>query len=415
MNFSKSNVFSCLLSAGIFVSALLLPSCRDSGSIASVGENDLFKLNYGNFEDELNLFDLASAGSIETYMTMRDGFFYIANGESKKVMELNTYGDLLGLYYNPESVLNLEFADANVGNSTKKAVSYPFNTLGPIAVDSMKSLYVVDSLPPERQERDDKRRLVLRNVVLRFDADGKFVDYIGQQGPGGTPFPAVRSIYTTASNELVVVCTTNDGFEVFWFGENGFLLYQIPVAESALPKLSGDSENEKESQYSHLSIDNVVPDANMLKLYLKVDCYSKSVDSDLQVVSGIEFSKTVLIPFDIAGGKFEDALEIPSYEYVVSESMGQEIEVIPFSFLGVTENGWFFFIVPTDDGYLVQMVQPDGQRIVKRSISIPHEKNLFHTLSLNSSGIISGLFARKENALVAWWRTDSLIDSFISN
>ena len=153
----------------------------------------------------------------------------------------------------------------------------------------------------------------------------------------------------------------------------------------------------------------------MLKLYLKVDCYSKSVDSDLQVVSGIEFSKTVLIPFDIAGGKFEDALEIPSYEYVVSESMGQEIEVIPFSFLGVTENGWFFFIVPTDDGYLVQMVQPDGQRIVKRSISIPHEKNLFHTLSLNSSGIISGLFARKENALVAWWRTDSLIDSFISN
>ncbi len=399
----------------MIISSVVFPSCRDSESIASVGENDLFKLNYGNFEDELNLFDLATAGNIDTYMTMRDGFFYIANGESKKVMELNSYGDLLGLYYNPDSVLNLEFADENAGNSTKKAVSYPFNTLGPIAVDSMKSLYVVDSLPLERQERDEKRRLVLRNVVLRFDADGKFVDYIGQQGPGGTPFPAVKNIYTTAGNELVVVCTTNDGFEVFWFGENGFLLYQIPVTEKTLPKIVGDSENEKENQYSHFSIDNVVPDLNQLKLYLKVDCYSTSIDSDLQVMSGIEFSKTVLIPFDIAEGKFNDALDIPSYEYIVSESMGQEVDNIPFSFLGVTDNGWFFFMVPTDDGYLVQMVQPDGQRIVKRSISVEHEKNLFHTLSLNSSGIISGLFARKENALVAWWRTDSLIDSFISN
>lgn len=394
---------------------MVFPSCRNSESIASVGENDLFNLNYGNFEDELNLFDLASHGSIDTYMTMRDGFFYIANGESKKVMELNSYGDLLGLYYNPEAVLNLEFADENAGNSTKKAVSYPFNTLGPIAVDSLKSLYVVDSLPVERQERDEKRRLLLRNVVLRFDDDGKFVDYIGQQGPGGTPFPAVKNIYTTSGNELVVVCTTNDGFEVFWFGENGFLLYQIPVTEKSLPKIGSDDGSGDSPVYSHFSIENVVPDMNLLKLYLKVDCYSNSIDADLQVKSGIDFSKTFLIPFDIAGGKFEDALEIPAYEYVVSESMGQEVDEIPFSFLGVTENGWFFFLVPTDDGYLVQMVQPDGQRIVKRNISIDHGSVLFHTLSLNSSGIISGLFARRSNASVAWWRTDSLIDSFISN
>ena len=415
MSFSKNKAAVFAFSAFILLSSAGFVSCSRTESIASVGENDLFDLNYGNFEDELNLFDLAVPGNIDTYMTMRDGFFYIANGESKKVLELNSYGDLLSLFYNPESMRNLEFADANAENSTKKAVSYPFNTLGPIAVDSEKSLYVVDSLPVERQELDSKRRLLLRNVVLRFDVNGKFVDYIGQQGPGGTPFPPVKNIYTTSNNELVVVCMTNDGFEVFWFAQNGFLLYQVPVTEKSLPKLDGKDGNNKDVVYSHLSIDNVVPDMNMYKLYLKVDCYSNSIDADLRVQSGIDFAKTVLLPFEIVENKFGEAFEIPAYEYVVAEGMGQEVYEIPYSFLGVSESGWFFFIVSTEDGYLVQMVQGDGQHILKRNISVKYDDVLFHSLSLSSSGIICALFARKEHASVSWWRTDSLLDSFISN
>ena len=33
---------------------------------------------------------------------MQDGFFYISNGLSGKVMEFNSYGDILNLYYNEE-------------------------------------------------------------------------------------------------------------------------------------------------------------------------------------------------------------------------------------------------------------------------------------------------------------------------
>lgn len=376
-----------------------------------MGENALFTLNYGNFEDELNLFDLAKTGSIRTYMTMRDGFFYIANGEAKKILELSSYGDLLSLYYNDEVLKDVAFAGRDSLNSTKKAISYPFNTLGPLALDSRKFLYAVDTLPVERQERDISKRLLLSNIVLRFDSTGKFIDYLGQEGPGGTPFPYVKNIYTTLENELVVVCTTNDGLIAYWFSTNGFLLYTVPVSKDAVPKIQ--NENASESA-AYVSVSNIVPDYSEKKLYVKVDYYMASLDPQLKVQSGIDYYTTLLCPLDVETGRYEQSLEIPAYEYSVTENLTKETYDLPFDFLGVTENGWFFFIVPNEEGFIVQMVQPDGQRIVKRSLGVDHSKILYYTLSLSGNGIISGLFIKNENAQALWWRTDSLLASFIN-
>lgn len=397
----------CILSFIVFACA----SCSKSGQVHSVGENALFTLSYGNFEDELNLFDLARTGNIRTFMTMRDGFFYIANGESKKILELNSYGDLLSLYYNDDFLKNVTFAEKNSTNSIKKAISYPFNTLGPLTVDSRKFIYAVDTLPSERQERDTANRLLLSSVVLRFDSSGKFIDYLGQQGPGGTPFPYVKNIYTTQENELVVVCTTNDGLIAYWFNTSGFLLYTIPVSQNSVPKLQHGENTEAPS---YISIENIVPDSTGHKLYVKVDYYMTSLDSALKVQSGIDYYTTLLFPLDVTTGLYDEPLEIPSYEYSVTENLTKEIYNLPFDFLGVTETGWFFFIVPNEEGFIVQMVQPDGQRIVKRSLSVDHSKNLYYTLSLSGNGIISALFVRRENAQAVWWRTDSLLASFIN-
>lgn len=386
-------------------------SCSKSNQVHSVSENTLFTLGYGNFEDELNLFDLAKTGGIRTYMTMRDGFFYIANGESKKLLELNSYGDLLSLYYNDDILKDVAFAGKDSVNSTKKAIAYPFNTLGPLAVDSRKYIYAVDTLPLERQERDKANRLLLSFVVLRFDSNGKFIDYLGQQGPGGTPFPYVKNIYTTRENELVVVCTTNDGLIAYWFNTNGFLLYTVPVSQTTVPKIKVEDSSETPA---YVSVENMIPDCSEHKLYVKVDYYMASLDSSLKVQSGIDYYTTLLCPLNIENGKYDEPLEIPSYEYSVTENLTKEIYNLPYDFLGVTENGWLFFIVPNEEGFIVQMVQPDGQRIVKRSLSVDHSKILYYTLSLSGNGIISALFVKSENAQALWWRTDSLLASFIN-
>ena len=165
-------VTSCIL-------AIIFFSCTESSGVISLDDNELFTLKYGNFEDQLNLFSLASPAPVRTSLAMRDGFFYIANGEAQKVLELNSYGDLLSIYYNGEGNPTPSFADATdsqIVSTTRKAVEYPFNSLGAIAADSRKYIYVVDQLPPERHEQDVENRLLLSQIVLRFASDGTFID-----------------------------------------------------------------------------------------------------------------------------------------------------------------------------------------------------------------------------------------------
>ena len=414
--FSVMLVFMKRLSCNFFflctvICLSLLISCHRSNVVASVNDDQLFTLKYGNFEDELNLFNLSQAGTINTYMTMRDGFFYIANGESKKIMELNSYGDLLSLYYNEDLTRNPSLAQDNGENSTKKAVVYPFNTLGPIAVDSKKHLYAVDTLPLERQERDLDKRLLLSHAVLRFDSNGSFIDYLGQQGPGGTPFPFIKNMYTTMLNELVVVCTTNEGPVVYWFGENGFLLYTVPFTAETVPNPYKDSVEDS----VYISIENVVPDLVSHKLYVKIDYFANTLDPALKVQSGVDYQHTLLCPLDVTTGHYETPLEIPPYEASVAEGLSNEVYLLPYDFLGVTESGWFFFYTPTEKGFQVQMVQPNGQRILKRGLSAKHSDILYYAISLDEEGIISALFIKNERAEVDWWRTDSLVASFMNN
>ena len=407
---SKKFTKICLVafSVAFFFNAV---SCRRSGAVASINEKDLFSINYGSFEDELNLFNLSTYGSINTYMTMHDGFFYIANGESKKILELNSYGELLTLYYNGEYTKTPSFADDTSANSTKKAVEYPFNTLGTLAVDSKKCLYAVDTLPPERQENDLENRLLLNYIVLRFNSDGSFIDYLGQQGPGGTPFPFIKKIYATKNNELVVVCESNEGPLVYWFNEAGFLLYSLPLNDRLVPKLKNQGEIDSSA---FISIENVVPDNVSRRLYVQVNYFQNYLDPATKVQSGVDFEKTMLYPLNVETGVYEEGLDIPPHEESVSEKLSKEVFLIPFDFLGITDGGWFFFYIPTEKGYLIQMVQPNGQKILKRSLPVEHGEILYQSLSLSGNGIISALYIKKDKADILWWRTDALVSSFMN-
>jgi hypothetical protein len=88
---------------------------------------------------------------------------------------------------------------------------------------------------------------------------------------------------------------------------------------------------------------------------------------------------------------------------------------IPYDFLGVSENGWFFFIISNDAGFGLQIIQANGQRILNRQLEMDRQKTLFYTFNLSNSGILSVLSIRSDKAYVNWWRTDSLIQSITNN
>jgi len=399
----------------VFIAAALAitTGCAKSKVVASLEKDTLFSLKLGNFEDQINLFDLASVGEISTAIEMKDGFFYIANGESKKIMETNSYGDLLSLYYNADTNPTPSFMQdkAKTAGSTQKSIVYPFNDISFISVDNRKYLYVVDRMPVERQEVDSDTKQVLSQIVLRFDSDGNFIDYLGRQGPGGTPFPYVKNIYTNDDNELIVICRVKDGFVAYWYATTGYLMYTIPFTDKDVP----DPYKDKQDIDAWSKIENIIPDHSGRMLYVKVDYYKSYVDEASKVQSGIDYMQTLLYPLNIEDGSYEKPITIPAYTLQITQGFSTENHEIPYDFLGVTDSGWFFFIISTENGFIVQMVQPNGQKILKRTLSVDHTVNMFYTFSLSDTGILSALFAQKDGASVVWWRTDSLIQAVIKN
>ena len=398
-------------------------SCSRNQTISTIREEKLFTVNYGKYENELHLFNLSNLGQINTKLYMKDGFFFISDDNAKKIMQMTSYGDLIGIIYNPETNPEPSFLRKiqNSGNSnsdltqqkttTQTAQKHLFNKLSNIAVNSDKNIFVVDQISEERQEQDLQTKTILKEVVLRFTNDGKFIDYIGQEGPGGTPFPFIKDIFVTKNNELIVTCVVNDGHEVFWFSPSGFLKYTIPIKTESIPLIQKD---ELENSEVFITIDKIIPDYTKQKLFIKTDYHKTVIDTEANVQSGIEYFQTLLHPLNVENGQYEESLVIPPYEDIVTDGFSKLTYKTSFDFLGVTESGWFFFIIPDNTGYVIQMIQPNGQRIIKRHLDYNRDKTVYLNFSLSDEGIISALLATNENAQVVWWRTDTLVDSIYS-
>lgn len=384
-------------------------SCGKSSTVQAINENQLFTIPYGNFEEQLSVVDLNNVGDVRLGIAMRDGFFYIVDGEAKKLMELNSYGDLLTLFYNEDSSISRLLDKSNrPAESIHRSISYPFDYPGLVAVDSNKRIYAVCSVPRDRQEQSEDGTMLYSQTILRFNRDGSLVDYLGQQGPGGTPFPFIRNIYTTEKNELVVVSSATEGKIIYWFAEDGFLKYMIPVTTKDAPSISEDDGKD-----SFLTIENIIPDPVEYKLYVKIDYYTSYYDEELKVQSGINYVQTLLYPLAVEAGLYEDPVSIPPYEESVVADYSRLTYKIPYDFLGVTKNGWKFFIVKTDDGFNIEMIQSENQRILRRHFNVDHKNILFDTMTLSQDGILTALYVEKDFARVVWYRTDSLIDNII--
>ncbi len=404
-----AKIFRFTKIAFVFVAICSISFCSKNDSVQTVDADVLFSLNYGNFENQMNLFDITDVGTICSSLAMRDGFFYIVNGESQKIMSFNSYGDILSLYYGVD-----HYSGAKAGipeHSTASIwhpVNFPFQFCGNIAVDKRKYMYLSCLVPRDRREMDDKENLLYSHVILRVSSDGSTLDYIGQQGPGGTPFPFIKNVYVTENDELVVVCTVTDGLRVFWFSSNGFLKYKIFVGSKDVPLLSKD---EGQTEDYHITIENAVPDSYRHRLYVKADYYLPSYDAESKALSSIDFISSVVHPMDVENGTYSSFVDIPASEEVVSEDFNKIIYRMPYDFIGSTKNGWLFFATKTLEGFAVQMVHPETQYVIKRNFVVDHKNTLFYSLSLSPEGIISAILADKENVKVVWWRTDNIIES----
>ena len=390
----------------LVLSVLIVIGCSQS-NVVSLDRQDLFTVGIGKMEDEIDLFQTVVANH-KTRVAMRDGIVYVSNGPSNKVMEFTSFGDLIRLIYDPEEnptpvLLQSNPAPDKVAN--RRAFAYPFTRVGEVAVSSEKTLLVEDLLPAERAILDEELGVNLNRIILRFDAGGQLIDYLGQEGIGGSPFPYVQDLFVTGDDSIVVVSRTAEHWIVYWYDRNGDLLYRtdIPIAQLPVP------ENN-----AHIvpTLDAVVPDWDEDLLYMKIDYYQQAVDAETGTTYGIAGVFSRVYWLDLKTERYEGFIEVPENRQIVESSTLFEREEVSYLYqlIGTAAGGHLFFLSRQDNDITQLLImRPNGRVVRRRNLTIEDDEVVYKDFSLSAQGILTGLLALEDEVRIVWWRSDRLL------
>jgi hypothetical protein len=401
---------STIVLCAAFLSVFFLSACQRKG-IEELVSSELLSLSLGKMEDQIDLFQFeGTMVERRNSVAMRDGWFYIANGNAGKIMVFSSYGDLIFLLYNPQTnpaptSLGPVARTAVEGASTRGAVAYPFADIGEIAVASDKTLYVEDAIADAKAVKDAERGVILSRVILRFDRKGKALWYIGQEGIGGRPFPYVSALHVTAKDQLVVVCRLPRSWEVYWYSREGIPLYQVEIDAAHLPVQPAKGLTPV--------LVNIIPDLQRPLLYLPIYTYDVAADSVSSAAPAQDNVIARVYKLDLRTGQYEPSfVEFPQNP-PRKERTGlktTEIPSPPSDLLGVNASGYFSLLAYTDSNlYTLLILDPAGKVRARRHMVIEDSELTFRDLHLSSEGIIYGLLANQNRAHVSWWRSDLLL------
>jgi hypothetical protein len=385
---------------------LLFAACSDRG-IVSVAREDLFTLDIGRLEDQVDLYNLEGGRSTRrTSIAMRDGLFYIADGNGGKVVHYTSYGDLLFMIYNDETnppPLTLRTGGEAGGAGTRGAFSYPLREPGTIAVDARKHIYVEDRLPYERRSFNAENRIIEDSIVLHFAPNGRFVEYLGKEGIGGSPFPNIERISVSVQDEYAVVCRMPTGWTIYWYDAEGTLLYVLPLKNESIPI-------PPDRQPVFPSIDTIAVSPDSRKVFIKVDYYRETFDESTNTRLGAEPDSSVIWLMNVEDGSYASPIEVPFYEQQVTENTRRVTERLLYSLLGVVKNDRVFCIFPVEEGYSIMILSTDPHEQRRGFIRVTNEELQYNAFALSAEGILSALLATDFQAKLVWWRTDKFLE-----
>ena len=378
---------SCLL----FCLVLSFFACRSENRVLE--KEDLFILPMGYMADELNYFvkpDSQLPGSSDLFI--RDGRVYLSSSNAGKIMEMNSYGDLLGFYYNP--TINPEPAQYQSEESDNPVIVKKWNFRGieHLAV-SEDYLLVADRVDESQSKVEDK---ILHNrIILRFNHEGEFQDAIGREGVQGTPFAYIQDLDVNSEGEMVVITKHGINYLIYWFSREGKLLYKIILDRDTLPSID-------EEGWSPGVPESIKPDRTEHKLYIKIDYFPEEDSPDQRSISR-------LYTLDLDEERYSSFFEIPSLQV---ELNGQSLDGV-YEYLGATKSDLHLFLGSDYSGrYYLSLIGSDGAVKTTRIMYIQDEGILFRRFFLSEDGLLAGIFYEDQGARVSWWRTDKIVSRY---
>ena len=396
------------ITAAFVISILITAGSCQKNEIESLEKNILFTLSIGKSEDELPLFHNPGESIPAANVAMANGLLFVSSSQGGKIMKFNSYGDILGLFYNPETNPEPVLLSTNLDQeeiSTRRAFPYQFREVENIAVSKDLTLLVQDEIAEERQEFDEELNAMLDQIVLRFGKDGEFIDYLGQEGSGGTPFPYIERLQVTARGDPVIVSRTQKNWIVFWYNEFGYLKYKLKVDLNALPEI--------EDEQAVPSMGTIIADRRESLLYIKIDYYASQAEEFAENPSGIQYTGGFIHIFDLEKEKFVGEIEIPRHyrSQTSMDVLSFEKEQMLYEFIGVSEGGYLFFLSPSEGNYYELMILAAGGKVIKRvNFTLLDAETILRDFYVSPEGIVTALICNETAAEVVWWRTDKYIE-----
>ncbi len=390
------------------ITVIFISSCtEDKKNI--LDKNILFTLGIGKMEDQIDFVQLPG----ESYkwkprIFMKNGLFYISDSKSGKVMKYTSYGDILSMIYNAENnpmPILLQTESNEEKTSTRAAYAYPFQGIGEIAVTGNEVILIDDRVTEVRREYDSETDTLLDRIVLRFSRKGELIDYLGQEGIGGTPFSYIEKIEVNSSDEIIIFSRNVENWRIFWFSPEGIPLYFIDISLKNLPG--------PEEEGIVASLEKIISDPDTRTLYLKIDYYKGIVDEVTGVETGIGFYKSSVYWVNMENETYENHVDIPKH-IIKIEGNGiyhsDKLELI-YEFIGVVSGGNLLFLSLEDTDYYQMLILSKNGKVVDRTlIQLNDSELIYKTLSLDQQGVLSGLLYKKSNIEIVWWRSDKLIN-----
>ncbi len=366
----------------------------NAASSEIITSSSLFFLNYGKQEKELELYVDAAPGIPEQFSVhFANGFVYISNAQTAKILVLSSYGDLLQLYYNPDKVLHpvsLQEVDT-AKKTTTFAVPYSSALFGKITVLSDATLVVVEQIPSHRIDIDPNTGVRLAYQLRLFSSEGEILQSIGQEGLGGTPFPVIESVFAIENNGIVVVANFLDEKRVFVYSNNFSLLYEvwIPLNELPVPFV--------ENIIPQLSL--IVPRFSGDMLYVHIHYYQQKLSTDNQAIHAIEYLDSSIYTLSLETQQYTQEIDadIENDRYGLAE------------FVGVSRSNHLYFIryLDSKEVEIISMNQT-GKVLLRHQEPIGEILGL-HT-SITATDDILTLLIREAQAEVVLWDVSNGIE-----
>lgn len=396
------------------LTSLVLASCG-GGPPQLMPMETLFRVELGTLEDQLDLFQRHEASTPErSRFVYFNGLVLLSDGNARKIMEFTSYGDLLSLYYNPETnpVPSLQGGSAAAGApgqvKNRRAFVYPFNALGELALSDDNRLYVEDQVPPERRSFDAQLGAVFQSRILRFDAQGRFLDFLGQEGVGGTPFPSLEHLAVGRAGELAVIARAGTGWAYWWFDAKG-----SPLVRGVLP-YDGVPAPEGTAKGSLAQLESVFADPGSRTLAVKVDYYQETQDATTRTASGIQVAQSRLWTFDTTAKTYVRSYAIPVLKRQRAKTDPSDpVGDRPYALIGLSGAGLGFFLSAPEAGKRRFLVcRTDGSPLLERDIELGGLDTLFAQYGVTREGTLLGFLSEGNRAQVAWWRSDKLLGTY---